>query len=71
VWDVVDADGRVAYAVWIYLTDNATIFRAGTTEIVGGASQGGIECGELGLREALLRAKSRVTTKDTLLRFID
>ena len=43
VWDVLDAEGRLAYRVWIYGTDNGTIARGDTTEIVGGMSQGGIE----------------------------
>jgi hypothetical protein len=43
VWDVLDAEGRLAWRVWIYGTDNGTIVRADTTEIVGGMSQGGID----------------------------
>jgi hypothetical protein len=74
VWDVVDAKGVPVYSLWMYLTDNGTVFRVGSTEVVGGVSQGGMECAEEGLEEALLDAKKRVS-KDllqrSLLRFID
>jgi hypothetical protein len=74
VWDVVDAKGVPVYSLWMYLTDNGTVFRVGSTDIVGGVSQGGMECAEEGLEEALLDAKKRVP-KDllqrSLLRFID
>ncbi len=43
VWDVLDAEGQLAWRVWIYGTDNGTIVRGDTTEIVGGMSQGSIE----------------------------
>lgn len=45
VWDVFDAEGALAYRVFIYGTDNATILRADTTEIVAGMSQGSLEIG--------------------------
>ncbi|APR78269.1 DNA-binding protein HU [Minicystis rosea] len=71
VWDVVDAHGIPVYAVWMYQVDNGTVFRAGTIDAVGGISQGGLECQEEGLEEALLEAKARVDKtllKDSLLR---
>lgn len=43
VWDVLDANGRLAYRVWIYGTDNGTITRGDTLEIVGGMSQGDLQ----------------------------
>ncbi|MFT3771843.1 MAG: hypothetical protein QM820_41070 [Minicystis sp.] len=73
IWDVVDAHGIPVYAVWMYLTDNGTVFRAGMLDIVGGISQGALECTEDGLEEALLEAKARVDKtliKDSLLRFM-
>ena len=42
-WDVLDAKGRLAGRVWIDGTDNGTIVRGDSTEIVGGMSQGSIE----------------------------
>jgi len=63
VWDVVDAHGIPVYAVWMYLTDDGTVFRAGTIDVVGGVSNGALECAEEGLEEALLDAKSRVDKK--------
>lgn len=43
VWDVLDANGALAYRVWIYGTDNGTVTRGDTLEIVAGMSQGGAE----------------------------
>lgn len=43
VWDVLDAQGALAYRVWIYGTDNGTVTRGQTPEIVAGMSQGGLE----------------------------
>lgn len=43
VWDVFDAADALAYRVFIYGTDNATILRADSTEIVAGMSQGSLE----------------------------
>lgn len=40
-WDVLDATGALAYRVWIYGTDNGTICRGDSLEIVAGMSQGG------------------------------
>jgi hypothetical protein len=74
VWDVVDAKGVPVYSVWMYQNDNGTVFRAGSTEVVGGVSQGGMECREEGLEEALLDAKKRVakeTLQRSMIRFID
>jgi hypothetical protein len=73
VWDVVDAHGIPVYSVWMYQTDNGTVFRAGAIDVVGGVRQGGLESAEEGLEEALLDAKSRVDKKvlqESLLRFM-
>jgi hypothetical protein len=43
VWDVFDATDALAYRVFIYGTDNATILRADTIEVVAGMSQGSLE----------------------------
>jgi hypothetical protein len=40
VWDVFDANNELAYRVWIYGTDNGTVVRGQTLEIVAGMSQG-------------------------------
>lgn len=43
VWDVLDATGALAYRVWIYGTDNGTVTRGDTIEVVAGMSQGGAD----------------------------
>ena len=57
VWDVIDAKGELAYRVWMYLVDNGTVLKGDGIVPVGGISQGGLDCEEDGLKEALLAAK--------------
>ena len=40
---MLDAAGALAYRVWIYGTDNGTVTRGDTIEVVAGMSQGGAE----------------------------
>lgn len=59
VWDVLDATGTLAYRVYIYGTDNGTVVRGDTLEIVAGMSQGGIEISRKkgkGTTDALIEA---------------
>jgi hypothetical protein len=66
VWDVLDAQGALAYRVWIYGTDNGTVCRSDTVEIVAGMSQGGLELarkkGE-GTTDALLDALTEAAAR--------
>jgi hypothetical protein len=73
VWDVVDTHGIPVYALWMYLGDNGTVFRAGTIEVIGGISKSGLQSEEEGLEEALLDAQARLDKgllKRSLLRFM-
>jgi hypothetical protein len=74
IWDVADAHGIPVYSLWIYRTDNGTVFRAHTIDVVGGISEGGLECTEEGLEEAIIEAKARIdkgALKSLMLRFVD
>lgn len=72
VWDVLDANEALAYRVWIYGTDNGTITRGETLEIVAGMSQGGLEISRKkgkGTTNALLKelvAAARRTPKEEI-----
>ncbi|HMV69810.1 MAG TPA: hypothetical protein PKA64_23420, partial [Myxococcota bacterium] len=59
LWDALDADGRLAYRLWIDGADDGTVLRADTIEIVAGVSQGGMELArrrDRGTTDALLDA---------------
>jgi hypothetical protein len=60
VWDVVDAEGALAYRVWMYGTDNGTVLRRDTIEIVAGCSQGGLESADRALVAELIAARKRI-----------
>lgn len=63
LWDVYGSDGALAYRLWLF-SDNGTIFRADTIEIVGGMSQGGLDTRDEALSEELIEARDRVPEKD-------
>ena len=62
VWDAFDADGTLAYRLWLF-SDNGTVFRADTVEIVGGMSQGSLDTRDEELSAALVEARDRVPKK--------
>jgi hypothetical protein len=73
VWDVLDADGRLAYRVFVYGTDNGSVARGDTIEIVAGMSQGGVEISRKkgpgctdALIEEIARAIDRIPKGETL-----
>jgi hypothetical protein len=59
IWDVVDANGALAYRLWLGSGDGM-VFRADSTTIVGTVIQENLECDELGLEAAMMDAKKRV-----------
>lgn len=60
---VLTENGERKYDAWMYMGDTATVFVAGTTEVVAEVVQGGLECRDAGLkrelRTALAEAKER------------
>ncbi len=50
---VVDAQGKPAYDVWLYMVDSGTIFEAGTEKVVGEVIQCGLETDDPVVRLAL------------------
>lgn len=62
LWDVFDADGALAYRLWLF-SDNGTVFRGDSIEIVGGMSQGGLDTRDDALSAELVAARDRVAKK--------
>ena len=60
VWEVVDADGALAYRVWMYGVDNGTVFVRDTLRIIAGCAQGSVEGGDDAVVEALVEARARI-----------
>lgn len=63
--ELADAKGKHAYDAYTYAGDSGTIFKAGTTTVVAEIVQGGIECKNEALGDALnaaLVAKPKPTS---------
>lgn len=61
---MLDASGALACRVWIYLTDNGTVFRGDTLEIIAGCSQGGVDSDDEKLALELVAARRALSKKD-------
>lgn len=53
-------DKEVLYDAFLYLVDNGTIFKAGTTDVVASISQGSINCKDKSLLTELKNALGRI-----------
>jgi hypothetical protein len=62
---IADASGQVRFDMLLYMIDGGAIFRAGTTESIGGICQGGVELlsKDLPLRTALQRVADARTAR--------
>ena len=49
-------DGKAVFDVLLYMVDSGTIFHAGTTRLAASVLQGGVDCGDDALREAIEQA---------------
>jgi len=62
LWKVFDGATH-AYDLWEYMSDSGTVFRAGSTEVVGEIIQEGLECEDPSLIDALATAIADSRTK--------
>lgn len=63
LWDVLDAEGYLAYRMWLYNVDSATILESDTVEVMGGMSQSYLHCEQEGLQQAILEARDAVPAR--------
>jgi len=59
IHEIADDEGEPAYDVFMYMADDGTVFRAGTTEVVAWYVQSGLDCDDVALYEALQDAMRR------------